>query len=92
MFIHIGEDFPMLVNDIIYIFNCSNIPKNKEGMKLLEEARKSSNCVDLSRGKPTTLVVTDTGKYISRISSNTILKRSRQRINDEKLMIFKTLR
>lgn len=77
MFLHIGNNYMLRIDEIIGIFNVAALQEDTKGRRFFNEIKQSGNVVDISEGKESTIVLTDDTVYITRISSSTLLSRSR---------------
>jgi extracellular matrix regulatory protein B len=82
MFLHIGNNVLIKKESIIGIFNISALAEDIKGKKFLNEVRARKDVRDISSGKQTSIVLTDDGVYISRISTATLQGRSRDSVQD----------
>lgn len=82
MFLHLGNDAVVNTKDIVAIFDMDNTTISKNSRKFLAQAQKNGQVVDTSEDLPKSYIVANTnGKtkvYISSVSSQTLLKRSRE--------------
>lgn len=82
MFLHLGNDAVVNTTDIVAIFDMDNTTVSKNSRKFLAQAQKNGQVVDTSEDLPKSYIVANTnGKtkvYISSVSSQTLLKRSRE--------------
>ena len=82
MFLHLGKDAVVNTKDIVAIFDMDNTTVSKNSRKFLAQAQKNGQVVDTSEDLPKSYIVANTnGKtkvYISSVSSQTLLKRSRE--------------
>lgn len=82
MFLHLGNDAVVNTKDIVAIFDMDNTTVSKNSRKFLAQAQKNGQIVDTSEDLPKSYIVANTnGKtkvYISSVSSQTLLKRSRE--------------
>ena len=78
MFLHIGNNYMLKRSEIIGIFNVSSLQEDTKGRRFLNDIRQRGNIVDISEGKESTIILTDDTVYITRISSSTLLLRSRE--------------
>ncbi|HIU47902.1 MAG TPA: DUF370 domain-containing protein [Candidatus Avimonoglobus intestinipullorum] len=82
MFLHLGNDAVVNTKDIVAIFDMDNTTVSKNSRKFLAQAQKNGQVVDTSEDLPKSYIVANTnGKtkvYISSVSSQTLLKRSRE--------------
>ena len=74
MYLHIGKDYILNNNDIIGIFNINTLKKSNSYDYILENL--SENVIDISGGKPKSLILVSKNNkniaYISNILSSTI--------------------
>jgi hypothetical protein len=82
MFLHIGNNVLIRKDEIIGIFNISSLAEDIKGKKFLNEVRHAKEMKDISGGKQTSIVLTDGGPYISRISTMTLQARSRDTVQE----------
>lgn len=82
MFLHIGNNVLLKSSEIIGIFNVSALQEDTKGRRFLNEVRQRGGIEDISEGKASTIILTDDRVYITRISSATLLARSREDVRD----------
>ena len=78
MFLHIGNNVLIKTDEIIGLFNISALQEDVKGRRFLNEIRKRDDIENVSDGKETTIILTSDRVYITRISSATLLARSRE--------------
>ncbi len=81
MYLHLGQDTVIKVNEIVGIFDMETSTISKESRNYLADAQKAGNVVNVSMELPKSFVLCcdKNGKetvYISQISSTTLLKRT----------------
>lgn len=81
MYLHLGQDTVIKVNEIVGIFDMETSTISKESRNYLADAQKSGNVVNVSMELPKSFVLCcdKNGKetvYISQISTTTLLKRT----------------
>ncbi len=81
MYLHLGQDTVIKVNDIVGIFDMETSTISKSSRTYLAAAEKSGNVVNVSMELPKSFVLCcdKDGRetvYISQISSTTLLKRT----------------
>ena len=81
MYLHLGQDTVIKVNDIVGIFDMETSTISKSSRSYLADAQKAGNVVNVSMELPKSFVLCcdKDGKetvYISQISSTTLLKRT----------------
>ena len=81
MFLHLGSDTVVNIKEIVAIFDMDNTTISKQSRKFLAQAQKNGQVIDTSEELPKSYIVTNangkTKVYISSVSSQTLLKRSR---------------
>lgn len=81
MYLHIGNDRVVNTRHVVGIFDMENTTVNKLGRKFLAAAQKRGDVENIADDLPRTyVVVSHDGKtkvYISSISAQTLLKRSK---------------
>lgn len=75
MFLHLGGDFSICLSDVVSIHDAAAMRASEEGRRFLSGMKKRT--VDVSGGRPRSVVVTETRLYLSALSSETLGKRSR---------------
>jgi len=80
MFLHIGGNHLIKKSEIIGIFSIKSLMKDPKGKTFATGILQNKKATDISEGKQSTLILTDTENYISRISSLTLLLRGNTRI------------
>ncbi len=63
-------------DEVIGVFSIASLKKDTKGKKFFNELVNGKKVNDISEGKWTSLVLTDSEAYITRISSNTLKARS----------------
>ena len=81
MYLHLGQDTVVKMNEIIGIFDIETSTISKITRKYLADAEKAGNVVNVSMEMPKSFVLCSNKKnkitvYISQISSTTLLKRT----------------
>lgn len=81
MYLHLGQDTVVKMNEIIGIFDLETSTISKISRKYLADAQKAGNVVNVSMEMPKSFVLCCDKKkkvtvYISQISSTTLLKRT----------------
>lgn len=81
MYIYLGEDTVVRLDDIIGIFDLENLPAASPTQKLLAKAEKAAEVVNVSMELPRSFILCSTDNkitvYISQISAGTLRKRAR---------------
>lgn len=81
MYLHVGNDIVVNMNDIIGVFDMDNTTISKSGRRFLTIAQKNNNVINATDELPKSYIVTnydgETKVYISSISSHTLLKRAK---------------
>ena len=75
MFLHLGGDFSIAVRDIISIHDYAGFSMAINQL-FIKNLRQPGQVVDLSAGKPKSVVVTSRAVYLSAISSLTLKRRA----------------
>ena len=80
MYLHLGEDTVIRMNDIVGIFNLETSTISQTTRDALAAAQKSGAVVNVSMEMPKSFVLCESGGkttvYITQISSATLLKRA----------------
>lgn len=76
MYLHIGNNVLIRKDEVIGIFNINSLIEDIKGKKFYNEVRQRPDAQDISGGKHSSIILTATAVYISRISSATLLGRS----------------
>lgn len=83
MFLHLGNGAVANTDDIIAILDMDNTTVSRQSRQFLAMAQKNGQIVDTSEDLPKTYVITnyrgETKVYITSISSQTLLKRSKSK-------------
>ena len=74
MFLHLGDDFSIRVNEVISVHDYQHLSNAKNGREFLSGSGKIIE--DVSGGKPKSVVVTDHKIYFSKLSPGTLKKRA----------------
>ncbi len=81
MYLHLGNDFSVNGDDIIGVFDMDNTTVSKRGRNFLAHAEKNGSVINASDDLPKSFIVSQKDGacrvYISSISTQTLLKRSR---------------
>ena len=81
MYLHLGNDFTVDDKTIVGVFDIENTTVSKRGRRFLPDAEKNGQVINASEDLPRSFIITeDRGKttvYISSISPQTLLKRSK---------------
>lgn len=79
MYIHIGNDFIIKKEEIIFILDYEKLIQNKTFNKFMENIDKN-RIIDISQNKPKSILIIENKNkikaYISNISSSTLGKRN----------------
>jgi hypothetical protein len=78
MFLHIGGNANVLSKDIILILNLNSALASNATRQFLEISQREGLVTDLSLEKPKSAVLTSEQIYLSGISSQTLIGRSRK--------------
>ncbi len=82
MYLHLGNNFSVDGDDIIGVFDMDNTTVSKRGRYFLADAEKKGSVINASDDLPKSFIVSQKGGkcrvYISSISTQTLLKRSKQ--------------
>lgn len=80
MYLHIGNNYIVNMDDVIGVFDMENTTINKSGRKFLNAAQESGQVINATEDMPKSYVVTEKrGKrvvYISSLTTHTLLKRA----------------
>ena len=81
MYLHLGQDTVVRLDEIVGIFDMENATISKHTRRFLSDAQKGGRIVNVSMELPKSFVVCMDKKhgetvYISQISSSTLLKRT----------------
>ncbi|HOO55421.1 MAG TPA: DUF370 domain-containing protein [bacterium] len=82
MFLHIGSNVLVKTDDVIGVFNINSLKEDIKGRKFYNEIRQDKEVKDISEGKQSSIILTSDTVYISRISSATLLGRSRHSVQE----------
>jgi extracellular matrix regulatory protein B len=82
LFLHIGNNYLLKKSEVIGLFNVDALNEDNKGRKFLNEIKQSGRAVDISDGKWCSIVLTEDAVYVSRISTTTLLARSKEDINE----------
>lgn len=81
MYLHLGNNFTVNSDDIVGIFDMDNTTVSKRGRNFLVDAEKNGMVINASEDLPKSFIITKQGQetkvYISSISSQTLLKRTK---------------
>lgn len=81
MYLHLGSGFTVDKRSIIGVFDMDNTTVSRNGRMLLKKAQEEGRVVDAADDLPKSFVLTeeygDARVYISSISTQTLLKRSK---------------
>ncbi len=81
MYLHLGNNFTVNSDDVIGIFDLDNTTVSKRGRNFLRDAEKNGSVINASEDLPKSFVITkqkgETKVYISSISTQTLLKRTK---------------
>ena len=84
MYLHLGQDTVIKVNEIVGIFDMETSTISKESRNYLADAQKSGNVVNVSMELPKSFIVCEKNGqktvYISHISTATLLRRASGRL------------
>lgn len=79
MYLHLGQDIVVRVDDVVGIFDLENATTSKTGREYITAAQKRGWITNVSTEEPKSFVVCTHGRqprvYISQISSQTLRKR-----------------
>ncbi|MBE5780796.1 MAG: DUF370 domain-containing protein [Clostridiales bacterium] len=76
MILHIGAREMVFLKDIVAIIRYEGLSQSKDGKSYLGELKAQNHLVDISGGRPSSLVVLKDGRcYLSAISAPTLLHR-----------------
>ena len=75
MFLHIGSNHLIKKSEIIGVFNIKSLMMDAKGKTFITDILQNKKATDISDGKQSTLILTDNGNYVTRISSVTLLQR-----------------
>ena len=83
MYLHLGGDKSVNINDIVALFDMDNTTISARGRKFLNEAGRRGEIVDVSDDLPKSYIVTESGGkrvvYISSLAPQTLIKRATQK-------------
>lgn len=84
MFLHLGNNCMIRKDKIITILDLNTAGSNESSRNLLNNILKKGEVQNISeKGKEKAFVITDSGNYLSPISSTTLLKRSQSDLDFE---------
>ncbi len=75
MYLDLGYATVLPFEEIIGVFNLDAVSASRRTQDFLERAEEAGELVDLGRGLPVSLVVTDWVNYLSPIGSATLCRR-----------------
>ena len=75
MFLHLGSGVCVPLSEILYIQDASQREASEDNRRFWARCQRERVVWNLSEGNPRSLVLTDTGVYLSGISSLTLKKR-----------------
>ena len=82
MFLHLGNNIMVRKDKIISILDLNTAGSNQTSRKLLNNILKNEKVYNISKeGKEKSFVISESGNYLSPISSTTLLKRSQNDID-----------
>lgn len=82
MFLHVGGNHLLMRSEIIGIFKIPSLQKDTKGRKFYNDLREGGRIEDISEGKPSSLILTDGGAMVSRISTMTLHLRGKSGIGE----------
>ncbi|KUO61881.1 MAG: hypothetical protein APF84_04375 [Gracilibacter sp. BRH_c7a] len=86
MFLHLGNNCMIRKDKIITILDLNTAGSNENARSLLDNILKRGEVHNISeKGKEKAFVISDSGNYLSPISSTTLLKRSQSDLDIESL-------
>ena len=74
MFLHLGDDFSVRIDEVISVHDFQCLSDLEIGREFL--TREKDNIEDVSGGKPKSVVVTNHKIYLSKLSPGTLKKRA----------------
>ncbi|WP_077616208.1 extracellular matrix regulator RemB [Caenibacillus caldisaponilyticus] len=77
MFIHLGEDTVIRIDEVVAIINYGLFLKDEGNKALIERAKMENKLRDIGRQMTKSVVITDKYIYFSPFSPTTLKKRSR---------------
>lgn len=77
MFIHLGEDTVIRIDEVVAIINYGLFLKDEVNKALIERAKMENKLCDIGRQMTKSVVITDKYIYFSPFSPTTLKKRSR---------------
>ena len=77
MFIHLGEDTVIRIDEVVAIINYGLFLKEEGNKALIERAKMENKLRDIGRQMTKSVVITDKYIYFSPFSPTTLKKRSR---------------
>ena len=77
MFIHLGEDTVIRIDEVVAIINYGLFLKDEGNKDLIERAKMENKLRDIGRQMTKSVVITDKYIYFSPFSPTTLKKRSR---------------
>lgn len=75
MYLHLGYSTVLPFEEIIGVFDLDGVSASRRTQEFLEGAEEAGELVDIGRGLPASLVVSDWASYLSPIRSATLAKR-----------------
>lgn len=82
MFLHVGGNHLMMRSEIIGIFKIQSLLKDSKGRKFYNDLKESGKVEDISEGKQSSLILTDGGAIVSRISTMTLMLRGKSDVGE----------
>lgn len=75
MYLHLGHSAVLPFEEIIGVFDLDNISASRRTQEFLERAEETGELIDIGRGLPASLVVSDWANYLSPVRSSTLARR-----------------
>ncbi len=86
VFLHLGEDMVIPMNDVIGIFDMESCMYNSDTTQFLRLAEEDGFVIRINKERPKSMIITEVNKksviYLSPISSKTLSKRTKFRFVD----------
>ncbi len=72
MYLHLGYGTVLPFEEIIGVFDLDNVSASRRTQGFLERAEEAGELIDIGRGLPASLVVSDWANYLSPVRSATL--------------------
>ncbi len=75
MYLHLGHSTVLPFEEILGVFDLDGVSVSRRTQEFLERAEEAGELIDIGRGLPVSLVVSDWANYLSPVRSATLAKR-----------------